>query len=59
MTVVQWYAVNARPICVYVCVSHIAVLLGEQQDPDALHVGASVQQVDRLVQVALISQRDG
>lgn len=42
-----------------VCVSYIAVLLSEQQDLDALHVGAPVQQVDRLVQVILTSQRDG
>lgn len=42
-----------------VLVSHIAVLRSEQQDPDALHVGAAVQQVDGLVQVILISQRDG
>lgn len=44
--------------CVCVCVSHIAVLLREQQDLDALHVGTSVQQVNCLVQIILTSQRD-
>lgn len=59
--VVQCHDVKAHPMCVHVrvCVSHIAVLLGEQQDLDALHVGASVQQVNGLVQVILTSQRNG
>lgn len=59
MAVVQWYAVNVHPVCVRMCVSHITVLLSEQQDPDALHVGASVKQVDCLVQIILSTQRDG
>lgn len=45
--------------CVCWCVSHVAVLLSEQKDLNALHVGAPVQQVDGLVQVVLTSQRDG
>lgn len=44
---------------VCVCVSHVAVLLSDQQDLDALHVQAPVQQVHGLVQVVLTSQRDG
>lgn len=46
-------------MCVCWCVSHVAVLLSEQKDVNALHVRAPVQQVDGLVQVVLTSQRDG
>lgn len=46
-------------VCVCWCVSHVAVLLSEQKDLNALHVGAAVQQVHGLVQVVLTSQRDG
>lgn len=45
-----------------VCVvyeSHIVVLRREKKYPDALHVGASVKQVYRLVQVILTPQRNG
>ena len=65
MAMLQLYTVDAHPdhgsvsgVCVFF-VSHVAVLRSEQQDLDALHVGASVQQIDGLVQVVLASQRDG